>query len=66
MNEQQAKQKLHNDRSRVEMRDFAASDSVSVRNMQGTYAKWIPGTVIRRMGPLTNLVKVGIGYVSSM
>ena len=46
MNEQQAKQKLHHDRSRVQMRDFAASDSVSVRNMQGTYAKWLPGTVI--------------------
>ena len=59
MNEQQAKQKLHHDRSRVKMRDFAASDSVSVRNMQGTYAKWIPGTVIRRLGPLTYLVKVG-------
>ena len=41
------------------MRDFAASDSVSVRNMQGTYAKWLPGTVIRRLGPLTYLVKVG-------
>ena len=33
VNEQQAKQKLHHDRSRVKMRDFAASDSVSVRNM---------------------------------
>ena len=59
VNEQQAKQKLHHDRSRVKMRDFAAADSVSVRNMQGTYAKWIPGTVIRRLGPLTYLVKVG-------
>ena len=59
MNAQQAKQKLHHDRSRVKMRDFAASDSVSVRNMQGTYAKWLPGTVIRRLGPLTYLVKVG-------
>ena len=27
--------------------------------MQGTYAKWLPGTVIRRLGPLTYLVKVG-------
>ena len=59
VNAQQAKQKLHHDRSRVKMRDFAASDSVSVRNMQGTYAKWLPGTVIRRLGPLTYLVKVG-------
>ena len=58
MNAQQAKQKLHHDRSRVKMRDFAASDSVSVRNMQGTYAKRLPGTVIRRLGPLTYLVKV--------
>ena len=59
VNGQQAKQKLHHDRSCVKMRDFAASDSVSVRNMQGTYAKWIPGTVIRRLGPLTYLVRVG-------
>ena len=59
MNAQQAKQKLHHDRSWVKMRDFAASDSVSVRNMQGTYAKWIPGTVIRRLGPLTYLVRMG-------
>ena len=59
MNAQQAKQKLHHDRSR-EMRDFAASDSVSVRNIQGTYAKWIPGTVIRRLGPLTYLVRVAL------
>ena len=59
VNAQQAKQKLHHDRSRVKMRDFAASDSVSVRNMQGTYAKWIPGTVIRRLGPLNYLVRVG-------
>ena len=59
VNAQQVKQKLHHDRSRVKMRDFAASDSVSVRNMQGTYAKWLPGTVIRRLGPLTYLVKVG-------
>ena len=59
MKAQQAKQKLHHDRSRVKMRDFAASDSVSVRNMQCTFAKWIPGTVIRRLGPLTYLVRVG-------
>ena len=59
MNAQPAKQKLHHDRSRVKMRDFVASDSVRVRNMQGTYAKWLPGTVIRHLGPLTYLVKVG-------
>ena len=27
--------------------------------MKGSYAKWIPGTVVRRLGPLTYLVKVG-------
>ena len=59
VNAQQAKQKLHHDRNRVKMRDFAASDSMSVRNTQGTYAKWLPGTVIHRLGPLTYLVKVG-------
>ena len=58
VNAQQAKQKLHHERSRVKMRDFAASDSVSVRNMQGTYAMWIPGIVIHRLGSLTYLVRV--------
>ena len=61
MNPQQAKQKLHYDRSRVKMRGFASSDSVSVRNTQGTYAKWPPRvqSVIRRSGPLTYLVRMG-------
>ena len=42
---QQAKQKLHHDRSRVKMRDFAASESVNLQNMQGTYAKYFVNTL---------------------
>ena len=60
VNAHQAKQKLHHDRSCVKMRDFDASDSVSVRDMQYTYATQMDtGTVIRRMGPLTYLVRAG-------
>ena len=39
LSSKEAKQKLHHDRSRVEMRDFPASDSVSVRNMQSTFLR---------------------------
>ena len=34
-------------------------NSVNVRNTRGGVEKWVPGTVIRRLGPLSHLVKVG-------
>ena len=41
------------------MRELSWRDSVNVRNTWGGVEKWVPGTVIRRLGPLTYLVKVG-------
>ena len=32
---------------------------MNVRNTRGGVEKWVPGTVIRRLGPLTYLVRVG-------
>ena len=37
---------------------LSSRDSVNVRNIQGGVEKWVPGTVIRGLGPLTYLVKV--------
>ena len=41
------------------MRELSWRDSLNVRNTWGGVEKWVPGTVIRRLGPLTYLVKVG-------
>ena len=42
------------------MRELSSRDSVNVRNTRGGVEKWVPGTVIRRLGrPLSYLVKVG-------
>ena len=42
------------------MRELSWRDSVNVRNTWGGVEKWVPGTVIRRLGSLTYLVKVGL------
>ena len=41
------------------MHELSSRDSVNERNTRGGVEKWVPGTVIRRLGPLTYLVKVG-------
>lgn len=41
------------------MRELSLHDSVNVRNTREGVEKWVPGTVIRRLAPLTYLVKVG-------
>ena len=41
------------------MLELFSRDSVNVRNTWGGVEKWVPGTVIRRLGPLTYPVKVG-------
>ena len=41
------------------MRELSSRDSVNVRNTRGGVEKWVPRTVIRRLGSLTYLVKVG-------
>jgi len=57
--DQQGKQQRQHDKSRVKMRELSPRDSVNVRNTRGGVEKWVPGTVIRRLGPLTYLVRVG-------
>ena len=56
---QQGKQQQQHDKSRVKMRELSSRDSVNVRNTRGGVEKWVPGKVIRRLGPLSYLVKVG-------
>ena len=56
---QQGKLQQQHDKSHVKMCELSSRDSVNVRNTQGGVEKWVPGTVIRRLGPLTYLVKVG-------
>ena len=56
---QQGRQQRQHDKSHVKLRELSPSDSVNVRNTRGGVEKWVPGTVIRRLGPLTYLVRVG-------
>ena len=44
-----------NDKSRVKLRELSLHDSVNVQNTHGGMEKWVPGTVIRWLGPLTYL-----------
>ena len=48
------------------MRELSSRNSVNVRKSRGGVEKWVPGTVIRRLGPLTYLVKVGGNCVTYM
>ncbi len=47
------------DQQGKQQRELSPRDSVNVRNTRGGAEKWVPGTVIRRLGPLTYLVRVG-------
>ena len=53
----QAEQKGSHDQ-RVKLRDFFPGSLVNVRNYLGD-AKWIPGIILRKLGPLTYSVDVG-------
>ena len=53
----QAEQKWSHDQ-RVKLRDFFPGSLVSVRNYQGD-AKWIPGIILRKLGPVTYSVDIG-------
>ena len=57
-NQQGKLQQQHNN-SRVKMRELSSRESVNVLNTRGGVEKWVPGTLIRRLGPLTYVVKVG-------
>ena len=41
------------------MRELSPRDSVNVRNTRGGVEKWVPGIVMRRLGLLTYMVRVG-------
>ena len=56
---QKGRQRRHHDKSHSKLRELSPRDSVNVRNTRGGMEKWVPGTVIRRLGPLTYLVRVG-------
>lgn len=60
MKDQQGKQQRQHDRSRVKGRELNAQDTVQVRNHNPREAsKWLLGTVVHSLGPLTYLVRVG-------
>ena len=56
---QQGKLQQQHDKSSVKMHELSSRDSVNERNTRGGVKKWVPGTVIGRLGPLTYLLKVG-------
>lgn len=55
---QQEKQKQHHDGERLKLRAFQEEDEVRVRNFRGG-EKWTAATIIRRLGPVTYLVREG-------
>ena len=57
----QAEQKLHHDKW-VKHRSLMPGDAVTVRNYRGSN-KWIPGIVIKTLGPVTYSVGVANGQV---
>ena len=58
-NNQNRQAEAHDKTKPVKMREFQPYSPVNVKNQHGGPDKWIPGTVIRRLGPLTYLVRVG-------
>ena len=46
--------------SGVKLGELVKGDTVHVRNHRGGQEKWIPGKIIRRLGPLTYLVQVRV------
>ena len=56
---QQAKQQRQHDKNHVKMPELSPRDTLSVRYNQGGEEKWRPAIVIRRLRPLTYIVRVG-------
>lgn len=57
--QEQQKQKIAHDKTNS-VRELAVNQPCRVRNTQnGKEEKWIPGRVVRSLGPLTYLVRVG-------
>ncbi|XP_060082045.1 uncharacterized protein K02A2.6-like [Ylistrum balloti] len=55
----QAEHKRQHDKGRVRVRTFSPKQTVRVRNFRGGQEKWIPGTIVRQLSPLTYLVRAG-------
>ncbi|XP_060076454.1 uncharacterized protein LOC132556082 [Ylistrum balloti] len=55
----QMMQKEHHDKGRVKVRSFVVNQTVRVRNFRGGLEKWVPGKIVKQLGPLTYLVRVG-------
>ena len=49
---QQVRQQRQHDKSHVKLPELSPHDSVNVPNTWGGMEEWVPGTVIRRLGPL--------------
>ena len=56
---QQCRQQQQHAKSYVKLCELSPHDSVNVQNTRGGMEKWVPGTVIRQLGSLTYLVRVG-------
>ncbi|XP_060062524.1 uncharacterized protein LOC132543087 [Ylistrum balloti] len=57
--QKQAEQKRQHDKGRVRVRTFSPKQTVRMRNFMGGQEKWMPGTIVRQLGPLTYLERVG-------
>ena len=56
---QQKNQQRYHDLANHKLREFKMHDGVQVKNFQGGAVKWKYGVVVKRLGPLNYLVKIG-------
>ncbi|CAJ1066281.1 uncharacterized protein K02A2.6-like [Xyrichtys novacula] len=58
--EKQQSQKKYHDKGRTKLRELSAGDQVSVGNFREGKEKWMRGTVVKRLGPVSYLVNDGV------
>lgn len=58
--EKQNTQKRYHDKERNKLRVLSESDQVRVKNFREGKAKWIRGTVVKRLGPVSYLINDGV------
>lgn len=56
---QQRNQQRYHDSAKHKLREFKMHDGVQVKNFQGGAEKWKYGVVVKQLGPLNYLVKIG-------
>ena len=63
--DKQLKMKDYHDQRVPKLREFVKNECVRVKNCRGTDIKYVPGTIVHRVGPTQYLVRVGrsIRYV---